>query len=71
MVLKVWSGPFHRQRHTILLKHLLTLKNCMQQESKHSLKEIRSASNRRLGFILLSVAVIFFIGILVKRSVLG
>nr|WP_286296687.1 cytochrome oxidase small assembly protein [Polynucleobacter sp. TUM22923] len=43
----------------------------MQQESKHSLKEIRSASNRRLGFILLSVAVIFFIGILVKRSVLG
>ncbi|CAM3708618.1 cytochrome oxidase small assembly protein [Polynucleobacter brandtiae] len=43
----------------------------MQQESKQTLKEIQSANNRRLGFILLSVAIIFFIGILIKRSMLG
>ncbi|WP_397389929.1 cytochrome oxidase small assembly protein [Polynucleobacter sp.] len=31
----------------------------------------QSASNRRLGFILLSVALVFFVGIVIKRSVLG
>nr|WP_255538155.1 cytochrome oxidase small assembly protein [Polynucleobacter nymphae] len=29
------------------------------------------ASNRRLGFVLLSVALVFFIGIVIKRSWLG
>jgi len=43
----------------------------MPQESKVSIKETQSANNRRLGLILLSIAVVFFIGILLKRSLLG
>ncbi|WP_216249820.1 cytochrome oxidase small assembly protein [Polynucleobacter sp. 71A-WALBACH] len=43
----------------------------MPQESKVATQKSQSASNRRLGFILLSVAIIFFIGIVIKRSVLG
>lgn len=43
----------------------------MQQESKASNKQTQSAKNRRLGFILLSVALVFFIGIVIKRSMLG
>ncbi|WP_217426666.1 cytochrome oxidase small assembly protein [Polynucleobacter antarcticus] len=43
----------------------------MPQESKASTKAVQSASNRRLGYILLSVALIFFIGIMIKRSMLG
>lgn len=42
----------------------------MPQEFNQRSKEALSANNRRLGFILLSIAAIFFIGILVKRSVL-
>ncbi|MGV0981087.1 MAG: cytochrome oxidase small assembly protein [Polynucleobacter sp.] len=43
----------------------------MLQESKVAAQNSQSASNRRLGFILLSVAFVFFIGIVIKRSVLG
>ncbi|WP_216135311.1 cytochrome oxidase small assembly protein [Polynucleobacter sp. es-MAR-4] len=44
----------------------------MPQESKlTAVQKSQSASNRRLGFILLSVAAVFFIGILLKRSMLG
>ncbi|WP_243391873.1 cytochrome oxidase small assembly protein [Polynucleobacter meluiroseus] len=43
----------------------------MPQEFKVRSKEALSASNRRLGFILLSIAAIFFLGILMKYSILG
>ncbi|WP_293596789.1 MULTISPECIES: cytochrome oxidase small assembly protein [unclassified Polynucleobacter] len=44
----------------------------MPQESKlTAFQKSQSASNRRLGFILFSVAAVFFIGILLKRSMLG
>jgi ABC-type uncharacterized transport system permease subunit len=43
----------------------------MPQESKASIKETQLANNRRLGVILLSIAAAFFIGILLKRSLLG
>ncbi|WP_251367568.1 cytochrome oxidase small assembly protein [Polynucleobacter sp. AP-Titi-500A-B4] len=36
-----------------------------------SSKQAQAASNRRLGLILLSVAIVFFIGIVMKWSVLG
>ena len=34
-------------------------------------KQALAANNRRMGFILLSVVVTFFIGIVIKRSMLG
>ena len=43
----------------------------MQQQPKVALHKSQSARNRRLGFILLSVAVVFFIGIVLKWSVLS
>nr|WP_216196741.1 cytochrome oxidase small assembly protein [Polynucleobacter sp. UK-Mo-2m-Kol15] len=44
----------------------------MLQESKlTAVQKSQSASNRRLGFILLSVAIVFFVGIVLKRSLLG
>jgi hypothetical protein len=43
----------------------------MPQEFKVTTKKNQAANNRRLGFILLSIAVVFFIGILLKRSLLG
>ncbi|WP_216225580.1 cytochrome oxidase small assembly protein [Polynucleobacter sp. MG-27-Goln-C1] len=43
----------------------------MLQESKVAAHKSQSAGNRRLGFILLSVAIVFFVGILLKRSLLG
>jgi hypothetical protein len=43
----------------------------MPQEFNSRSKETLSANNRRLGFILLSVAAVFFIGILIKRSLLS
>ncbi|WP_435367672.1 cytochrome oxidase small assembly protein [Polynucleobacter asymbioticus] len=71
MVLKVWSGQCHHQRHTTHLKHLQLLQSYMLQESKLAAHKSQSASNRRLGFILLSVVVVFFLGILIKRGLLG
>ena len=43
----------------------------MQQEFNSPEKQALAANNRRVGLILLSVALIFFIGIMVKRSMLG
>ncbi|MDF9788556.1 cytochrome oxidase small assembly protein [Polynucleobacter sphagniphilus] len=43
----------------------------MKPEFNSSSKEALAANNRRMGLTLLSVAVIFFIGIVLKRSVLG
>ncbi|WP_216168404.1 cytochrome oxidase small assembly protein [Polynucleobacter bastaniensis] len=43
----------------------------MLQESKVATHKSQSASNRRLGFILLTVALVFFLGILIKRGLLG
>ncbi len=43
----------------------------MPQEFKAAAQKSQSASNRRLGFILLSVAIVFFIGIVIKRGVLS
>ncbi|WP_216200578.1 cytochrome oxidase small assembly protein [Polynucleobacter sp. CS-Odin-A6] len=43
----------------------------MLQESKTALQKTQSARNRRLGLILLSVAAVFFIGIVFKWSVLN
>jgi hypothetical protein len=42
----------------------------MLQESKAVLNQSQSARNRRLGLILLSVATVFFVGIVIKWSVL-
>ncbi|HQR83599.1 MAG TPA: cytochrome oxidase small assembly protein [Polynucleobacter sp.] len=43
----------------------------MQPVSKTTHQKSQSANNRRLGFILLSIAAVFFIGIVIKRSMLG
>lgn len=43
----------------------------MQPASKTERQKSQSTNNRRLGFILLSIAAVFFIGIVIKRSVLG
>ncbi|WP_353202298.1 cytochrome oxidase small assembly protein [Polynucleobacter sp.] len=43
----------------------------MKQEFNSSEKQALSANNRRTGFILLSVVLVFFIGIMIKRSFLG
>ncbi|WP_370623083.1 cytochrome oxidase small assembly protein [Polynucleobacter sp. UK-Kesae-W10] len=43
----------------------------MKQEFNSSSKAALAANNRRLGLILLSIAVVFFIGIVMKWSVLG
>ncbi|WP_342394148.1 cytochrome oxidase small assembly protein [Polynucleobacter sphagniphilus] len=71
MVPKVWSGQCLHQHPTILLKHLQVQNKCMKPEFNSSSKEALAANNRRMGLTLLSVAVIFFIGIVLKRSVLG
>ncbi|WP_255538910.1 cytochrome oxidase small assembly protein [Polynucleobacter sp. AP-Latsch-80-C2] len=36
-----------------------------------SSKQVLAANNRRLALILLSIAIVFFIGIVMKWSVLG
>ncbi|WP_236638644.1 MULTISPECIES: cytochrome oxidase small assembly protein [unclassified Polynucleobacter] len=43
----------------------------MKQEFNTPSKDALAANNRRLGLILLSIAVVFFIGIVMKWSVLG
>ncbi|WP_216155384.1 MULTISPECIES: cytochrome oxidase small assembly protein [unclassified Polynucleobacter] len=43
----------------------------MKQEFNSSEKQALAAKNRRMGLILLSVSLIFFIGIVIKRSMLG
>jgi hypothetical protein len=43
----------------------------VKQEFNTSLKQAQAANNRRLGLILLSIAAVFFIGIVMKWSVLG
>ncbi|MEA9603102.1 cytochrome oxidase small assembly protein [Polynucleobacter sp. JS-JIR-II-c23] len=43
----------------------------MKPEFKSSEKQALAANNRRMGFILLSVVLVFFIGIVIKRSMLG
>jgi hypothetical protein len=43
----------------------------VKQEFNTSSKQALAANNRRLGLILLSIAVVFFIGIVMKWSVLG
>jgi hypothetical protein len=43
----------------------------VKQEFNTSSKQALAANNRRLGLILLSIAAIFFVGIVVKWSVLG
>ncbi|WP_216236195.1 MULTISPECIES: cytochrome oxidase small assembly protein [Polynucleobacter] len=45
--------------------------SCVKQEFNSSRKQTLAANNRRLGFVLLSVVLTFFIGILIKRSLLG
>ncbi|WP_371742987.1 cytochrome oxidase small assembly protein [Polynucleobacter sp. AP-Kolm-20A-A1] len=71
MALKVWSGQFHHQHHTTLLKLRLMQSKCVKPEFNSSEKQALAANNRRMGFILLSVVVTFFIGIVIKRSMLG
>jgi hypothetical protein len=43
----------------------------VKQESNLSSKQVLAANNRRLALILLSIAIVFFIGIVMKWSVLG
>jgi hypothetical protein len=43
----------------------------VKQEFKSSDNQALTANNRRLGLILLSIAVVFFIGIVMKWSFLG
>ncbi|WP_216226614.1 cytochrome oxidase small assembly protein [Polynucleobacter sp. UK-Gri1-W3] len=43
----------------------------MKPEFNSSEKQALAAKNRRMGFILLSVVLIFFIGIVIKRGMLG
>ncbi|WP_215323514.1 cytochrome oxidase small assembly protein [Polynucleobacter sp. MWH-Braz-FAM2G] len=71
MVQKVWSGLFHHQLRTIHLRLRLVQSKCVKQEFNSSHKQALTANNRRLGFVLLSIVLVFFIGIMIKRSVLG
>ncbi|WP_216260346.1 cytochrome oxidase small assembly protein [Polynucleobacter sp. UB-Piko-W3] len=71
MVLKAWSGQYLHQRHIILLRLRLVPSRCVKQEFNSSAKQALVASNRRLGFVLLSIVLVFFIGIVIKRSWLG
>ena len=41
------------------------------QETKDMYKSAQAARNRRLGLIMLSVALVFFMGIVMKRVMLG
>ncbi|WP_370624584.1 cytochrome oxidase small assembly protein [Polynucleobacter sp. MWH-HuK1] len=68
---KVLSGQCLHQRHITLLKLRLAQSRCVKQEFNSSGKQALAANNRRMGFILLSVVATFFIGILIKRSLLG
>jgi len=43
----------------------------VKQEFNTPSKQALAANNRRLGLILLSIAAIFFIGIVMKWSVMG
>jgi hypothetical protein len=43
----------------------------VKQEFNTPSKQALAANNRRLGLILLSIAAVFFIGIVMKWSVLG
>jgi hypothetical protein len=43
----------------------------VKQEFNSSEKQALAANNRRMGFILLSVVLVFFIGIVIKRGMLG
>ncbi|MEA9600052.1 cytochrome oxidase small assembly protein [Polynucleobacter sp. AP-Sanab-80-C2] len=43
----------------------------MKQEFNTSSQQALAANNRRLGLILLSIAAVFFIGIVMKWSFLG
>jgi hypothetical protein len=43
----------------------------VKQEFNSSDKQALAANNRRLGFVLLSIVITFFIGILIKRSFLS
>ncbi|MCX7237579.1 cytochrome oxidase small assembly protein [Polynucleobacter sp.] len=71
MALRVLSGQYRHQHHTILLKLRLAQSRCVKQEFNSSGKQALAANNRRMGFILLSVVAAFFIGIVIKRSLLG
>jgi hypothetical protein len=69
--LKVLSGQFHHQHLTILLKLLQARSSCVKQEFNTPSQQALAANNRRLGLILLSIAIVFFIGIVMKWSVLS
>jgi len=43
----------------------------VKQEFKTTSDQALAANNRRLGLILLSIAIVFFVGIVMKWSVLG
>ncbi|WP_256437689.1 cytochrome oxidase small assembly protein [Polynucleobacter sp. MWH-UH2A] len=68
---KVLSGQCLHQHHITLLKLLQALSSCVKQEFKSSSNQALAANNRRLGLILLSIVIVFFIGIVMKWSVLG
>ncbi|WP_208974593.1 cytochrome oxidase small assembly protein [Polynucleobacter asymbioticus] len=70
MAQKVWSGLFHRQHLITHSKLHQVQSSCVKQEFNSS-KQALTANNRRLGLILLSIAIVFFIGIVMKRSLLG
>ncbi|WP_353432235.1 cytochrome oxidase small assembly protein [Polynucleobacter sp. MWH-UH23A] len=71
MVRRVLSGPCLHQRHITLLRIRLVQSKCVKQEFNNSRKQALAANNRRMGLILVSIVVTFFIGILIKRSLLG
>jgi hypothetical protein len=43
----------------------------VKQEFNSPEKQALAANNRKTGFILLSIVLTFFIGIVIKRSLLG
>jgi len=43
----------------------------MKQEFKSAQQQTSAANNRRLGFVLLSIAIVFFIGIVLKHTLLS
>ncbi|WP_215380853.1 cytochrome oxidase small assembly protein [Polynucleobacter sp. MG-6-Vaara-E2] len=71
MAPKVLSGQYLHQHLTTLLKLRLVQSRCVKQEFNSSNKQALAANNRRLGFVLLSIVLTFFIGIVIKRSFLG
>jgi hypothetical protein len=63
--------PSPAPHHTFETPPKVQLITTVPQETKDMYKSAQAARNRRLGLIMLSVAFVFFMGIVMKRVMLG